>query len=95
MKLTKMTTKIFGSKRGAELSINTIIIVVLAILVLVIVAVLVARYVRRVPEAGACISKGGVCSPDCPSERRITGSNLCPNPSDDCCSPISVRDPDR
>jgi hypothetical protein len=51
------------NKKGAELSMNVIIIAAIALIVLVILAVLVLRAGGKVNEGTttSCISKGGLC----------------------------------
>jgi hypothetical protein len=53
------------NKKGAELSMNVIIIAAIALIVLVILAVLVLRTGGNVNEqtTQSCVSKGGLCKP--------------------------------
>ncbi|MCA9477610.1 MAG: hypothetical protein KC535_00500 [Nanoarchaeota archaeon] len=53
-----------NSKKGADLSMNVIIIAAIALLVLVILAVLLFQSGGRVTEGTSCTGYGGTCSPE-------------------------------
>ena len=52
-------------KKGAELSMNVIIIAAIALLILVILTVLILRSGANVKEGTGCQGVGGHCSQEC------------------------------
>ena len=60
--LHKEQSAFMKSKKGADLSMNVIIIAAIALLVLVILAVLLFRSGGQVSEGTSCTGYGGECS---------------------------------
>ena len=83
------------NKKGAELSLNVIIIAAIALIVLVIlVLIFTGRIAIFRVGLEDCVAKGGTCRPDCnPNEARLTGTNCKPEASESrlqgnyCCLP--------
>ena len=71
-------------KKGAELSMNVIIIAAIALLVLAILAYLLFGAADRAGKGTKCEGAGGVCLPDCGDQVPLTpfhgdcvGDNKC------------------
>jgi hypothetical protein len=78
----------YNSKTGVELSVNTMIIVVLALLALIILAFLLIRSVDQSNTATACTSHGGVCQDaksDCPADNPTPAGWSCGS-NQKCCA---------
>ncbi len=75
-------------KRGVELSLNTVILIVIGLIVAAIIIYMVATSAGGADDdLRSCRAKGGVCKDQCdPGE---TGSRAfikdCDNPDDICC----------
>jgi len=75
------------NKKGAELSVNVIIVAVIALLVLVVLSVVFMDQIRVFVDSisGKCSGKGGTCLTSCsldlynpqPNLRGCTGGTTC------------------
>ena len=77
------------SKKGADLSMNVIIIAAIALLVLVILAVLLFRSGGQVSEGTSCTGYGGQCGYSTPSDpgnwiKNPAFDSTCPGEGNDC-----------
>ncbi len=77
------------NKKGAELSMNVIIIAAIGLLILVILAILVISRATNVSTGTDCIAKGGICkiSSEC-TQDKVISDGTCSDNTKTCCSPI-------
>ena len=79
-------------KKG-DLSITTIIVVVLGLLVLVILAYILFNTSSGFGDQTECGQQGGICVDNCDSDDHPPGiesgeaGNACPADDEECCSP--------
>ncbi len=80
-------------RRGVEMSLNLIILIVIGLVVLAIVIyLLTSNSGKWNRDVGACQAKGGTCKSQCdPGESGSTFfTQGCPNQDDICCMPESA-----
>ena len=78
------------NKKGAELSMNVIIIAAIGLLVLVILAILVINSAGKTNTGIDCISKGGICKTDCGTMGANPNGGTCSTSGQTCCAVVST-----
>lgn len=78
------------NKKGAELSMNVIIIAAIGLLVLVVLAILVFNSANKTDIGTNCISKGGVCKETCGVGVTAISSGKCSDTAMQCCPVVSM-----
>jgi hypothetical protein len=81
---------IFKHKKGVEMSVNTMIIIVLGLLVLIIIAFLLMGGAKNFTDANKCQNKGGNCEKTQCDPGEISGVWSCEN-KNPCCTPIGSK----
>ena len=76
------------TKKGVELGVNTMIIIVLALLVLIIIGYLVIKSVGNSTTATTCNSRGGQCRSACITGELPSSYSCKDQGGGVCCVPI-------
>lgn len=77
-------------KRGAELTLNTIIIAALVVLVLIILAFILIRGSSSAIEGTKCESNNGKCATNCEDGYMPSFAFTC-DQKETCCVPLSKK----
>jgi hypothetical protein len=77
-----------AKRKGVELSINAIIIMVLALLILAIGAFLIIRGAGSLNDITNCEKQGGHCQKACDDTNPVPSANYCSDKTLKCCTKL-------
>jgi hypothetical protein len=76
------------SKKGVELTINTMIIIVITLLVLMVMVFLIMKGTGNWTKGTTCQNQNGICHPlksPCPEDHPVSAAYSCTDANTRCC----------